>query len=143
MKTILTFLSLAILAASAIGEPATIYGILTRHNAKGTDYPNGDFTWYTVKPKCPVTVEMESYEQDEEGRPPVLVRVITNEIQIAAEIDASLVGKMVRVEGETFAPDNWHHQTPVLLLVEPEKGGSIREPAPLAPKGSNERGKPL
>jgi hypothetical protein len=181
-----TMAAALIFMAGAFAEEATIYGILTRTAAgDGIDSPTGRY--YIVKTKHPVTVEMESFEQDKEGNPPVLVRVITNEIQIIVHADdgipsnmsdadaerhnarlaampaaerqrmdaeiekaeaaserylKSLVGKQVRVHGETFAPQNWNHRTPVLLDVDLGEGGSIREPAPLAPKGSNERGEP-
>jgi hypothetical protein len=139
-KLILTLTALLVLAGSAFAEQAIIYGTLTRTApGDGIDSPTGRY--YIVKTKCPVTVEMQSFEQD--GSP--LVQVVTSEIQIVVFGDdeswQTLLGKKVRVQGETFAPQNWNHRTPVLLQVDPENGDSIREPAPLAPKGSNERGK--
>jgi hypothetical protein len=163
MKHLFTTLAVALaLAGSAFAETATIYGTLTlTPKGDGIDEPARQY--YVVKTKYPVTVEMESYEQSREGDPAVIVQVVTSEIQIIAlagnpragetteayerrfdEVDRSLetlVGKKVRVEGETFAPENWNHRTAVLLTVDPDKGGSIREAtAKLAPVGSNERG---
>jgi hypothetical protein len=173
-----TTLAALLFMSSAWAEPATIYGTLTlTAPGDGIDSPTGRYC--IVKTKYPVTVEMESYEQNEEGKPPVIVQVVTREIQIIvhpdtgegkvmtmdevaamsqADIDRSwaelekaegeldrflktLLRKKVRVTGETRAPHNWNHRTPVLLSVYLKDGGSIREAAPLAPKGSNERGK--
>ena len=163
MKHLFTTLAAALfLTGSAWAEQATIYGTLTRTApGDGLNAPTGQD--YIVKTKYPVTVEMESYEQDREGEPPVIVQVVTSEIQIIAlvgnpregeteaeyvrrgdEIDhllESLIGKKVRVVGDTWAPQNWNHRTPVLLNVDPDKGGSIREAtAQQAPEESNERG---
>jgi hypothetical protein len=52
----------------------------------------------------------------------------------------SLIGKQVRVHGETWAPQNWNHRAPVLLAVDLDEGGSIRLAAPLATRNSDERG---
>jgi hypothetical protein len=131
-KLLLTTLAAALaFMAGACAEPATIYGVLKRNHATGIDVPSGDFTWYTiVNERHPFIVEMESYAH--EG----LIRVITPEIQILADpLDESLVGTLVRVHGETWAPHTMSHQTPVMLTAD-----SIRPAAPLAPRDSNERG---
>ena len=123
-KTLFAIAATMILATSAWAEPATIYGTLVlKTTGDGKDLPRESH--YYVQTPCPIAVEMEG----DAG----LVQVTTNEIQVIIYGEdrswEKLLGKNVRVHGETWEPHNWHHRALVMLDVDPENGGSIRKAA--------------